>query len=183
MKSQRGAIAAAAALLCALSLSGCVAAVAPGASAMATASQSTAIGAVVPTDSAGNYVKSPDLQATYAPAPQGGCLVTQIVGDPGPRTIASTAAMSQSILVGTFQGFGAARWNTPGGIRPTSAEFRSTSAVLERPVSITGGTTLRGSPTSLRPAGGRGGQLGCDSIVATDTPVLDLGSRYVFFLF
>jgi hypothetical protein len=106
----------------------------------------------------------------------------QLSGDPGPRTIAATTAISQVIVVGTFKGFGTARWNTPGGVRPTSAEFSSTSAVLERPASIAVETMLRGSTALVQNAVVRGGKSGCDSTVA-DTPALHVGSRYVFFLF
>jgi hypothetical protein len=109
-------------------------------------------------------------------------LVADVEAEIGPRTLAAMAGMSPAIVVGTFQGYGTARWNTPGGTRPTSAEFNSTSARLVRPVSVSVQSSVRGAAASVSHAIVRGGQLGCDVSNFSDTPILTVGSRYVFFL-
>ena len=183
MTSHRIALNTAAFLVGCLALAGCVTAGAsPNANSGSTNPQSSDLPAVVATDSAGNYIKSPDLAATHLPIAEGSCFVVHVQATIGPRTVAAMAAMSPDIIVGTFQGFGPSRWNTPDGTRPTSNEFNSTSARLVRSVSIGVQTTVRGAGASASQAIVRGGQLGCDVSSFSDSPSLTVGSRYVFFL-
>jgi hypothetical protein len=91
-------------------------------------------------------------------------------------------AGSPAIVIGTFQGFGTTKWNTPGSRRPTPAEFAKSAAMLVRPVSIKVENILRGSIASIPHAIVRGGQLGCDLITHSDTPNLTVAVRYIFYL-
>lgn len=100
--------------------------------------------------------------------------------DEGPETTPALYGVATDILVGTFVGYGPARWNTPDGVRPTLEEVRATSAVLIRSLDVARTERILGST-----APGRliqvGGTAGCDR-VDLGKPELEPAARYVFFL-
>lgn len=86
------------------------------------------------------------------------------------------------IVAATFDGYGAAVWDTLGGMRPSLAEFEAATASIVRPLHLTPFSTIRGAGVSLAAAQVLGGTIGCDQV--TVDPQLDVtqGSRYVFYL-
>jgi hypothetical protein len=90
--------------------------------------------------------------------------------------------LATTILVGTFDGHDAARWNTPDGHRPTPGELIETSARLHRPLRITVEQTPRGNADDAAHAFDPGGRLDCDLTALAGGRELTAGRRYVFFL-
>lgn len=137
-----------------------------------------------------DYVKIPatDDGIARTPLPAPSCVDMSIVAEQSatPRSMADLAAKSVVVVVGTFGGYGAARWDTPDGERPPAADFLDYSKVpmLERPVSIDAQTTIRPPGPGDLQATVRGGQVGSDRIAITDddTQALIVGNRYLFFI-
>ncbi len=90
--------------------------------------------------------------------------------------------LATAILVGTFKGHDAARWNTPDGHRPTPSELTETSARLHRPLRITVEQAPRGDANDAAHAFDPGGRLDCDLTALAGGRELIAGRRYVFFL-
>jgi hypothetical protein len=146
-----------AALGCIILLAGCTAA--PGAT-------------IAPTDAA-------------APAPGASSTVDciELTAEPGFTldTIESLSRDASVIALGTFEGYGPATWNTPGGQRPSKADVESKPARLVRPMTLAVSADLRGVSMG-HVAIQRGGSIGCDSVeYSGDTDRL-VGQRYVYFL-
>jgi hypothetical protein len=162
-------------IICALAW-GCVA---PGSIDTSSPDSSASL---YPDPTATGFVKPPG-SVIDVPVPDPSCFVMDVSADQIiPRTIHNMAAMSSAVVVGTFQGYGAARWNTPSGMRPSAADFQATPARLVRPLTIGVQSSVRALKTGAIHAVVRGGSLGCDQISYSDTPSLTQGSRYVFFL-
>jgi hypothetical protein len=89
--------------------------------------------------------------------------------------------LATSILVGTFDGHDAPRWNTPDGHRPTPSELMETSARLHRPLRITVEQAIRGESEDASHAFDPGGRLDCDLTAIAGGRELTPGGRYVFF--
>lgn len=108
----------------------------------------------------------------------------EVVAQPSQEapSIEHLTRIASSILVGTFEGHDAARWNTPDGHRPTPSELMETSARLHRPLRITVERAISGEPDDAGHAFDPGGRLDCDLTALAGGRELTLGRRYVFFL-
>ena len=163
-------------IVCALAY-GCVAA--PGSKDTGSPDSSASLNA----DPAATGFVKPSGSVIDVPVPSPSCFLMDVSGDQIiPRTVHNMAAMSSAVVVGTFQGYGAAHWNTPNGMRPSAAEFQATPARIVRSVTIGVQSSVRALKTGAIHAVVRGGSLGCDQISYSDTPSLTQGSRYIFFL-
>jgi hypothetical protein len=105
-----------------------------------------------------------------------------VATNPIPQTIENMAKISSVILAGTFNGYGAAHWNTPDGSRPIAKSFRETSARLVRPLAFALDAPVRGDNVAGQHALQLGGALGCDRVSYSDQLLLQAGVRYVYFL-
>jgi hypothetical protein len=111
-----------------------------------------------------------------------GCYEVVAIPSAGPPSIERLTGLAAAILVGTFEGHDAARWNTPDGHRPTPSELMETSARLHRPLHITVEQAIRGEPDDAGHAFDPGGRLDCDLTAIAGGRELTLGRRYVFLL-
>jgi hypothetical protein len=134
--------------------------------------------AEVPTDSAGNYMKSPDLAHTpVPPGPLPSCIDLPSPQATGARvTVSALASDAAVIVVGEFEGYGAARWDNPERSRPIGWYV---DALIVRPTTIRIERLIRGDAAAVAHEVSWGGQIGCDRIAYSE---LSAGSRYVFFL-
>jgi hypothetical protein len=119
---------------------------------------------------------------TSYPIPASNCIVQTSVVDSAPNTMENVAGFSSAVVIGTFDGYGEAAWNTQDGKRPTNYPEVDIGVLIYRPVGITPDTVLRGSPASGVNARVVGGQVGRDSAHYSDEPILQVGGRYVFFV-
>ena len=85
------------------------------------------------------------------------------------------------VVKGTFQGYGAAFWNTPDGHRPTWDEVGA-GARLVTPLSIAVESTIRSDPQNSGEIVERGGASGCDSMVYSDVQAIPKGATNLFFI-
>jgi hypothetical protein len=125
---------------------------------------------------------NPQRPATNAIAPDGVDCLTMAVETGSVGSIASLRRDATSVVVGTFGGYGNARWTTPDGHRPTREEFQSGPARLVRPLGIGVNGQIKGARTAAARAVQRGGTTGCDSVTYGNELALHEGQRYVFFL-
>ncbi len=116
------------------------------------------------------------------PAASQDCYQIGVEASQAPKAIADLRKDATDILVGVFQGYGEARWNTPDGKRPTPKEVQETTARLNRPMSIDFKEEVRGAETASEHAIARGGSLGCDSVTYSDDVPLVVGQSYLFFM-
>lgn len=125
------------------------------------------------------FLKTPG--ATMAPRQEDKCIAVQVATDFTPFTVKSVAAVSLMVVKGTFQGYGAAFWNTPDGHRPTWDEVDA-GARLVTPLSIAVESTIRSDSDSRRQIVERGGSSGCDSMVYSDVQAIPKGATNLFFI-
>lgn len=96
-------------------------------------------------------------------------------------TIEQDARASSAVVVGTVVGIGKAQWNTPDG-RPPQRPDVDASRVL-RLLRIEVETVVKGTAPAVATIWIPGGMIGCDRFHMGGFPsVVDVGSRYVFFL-
>lgn len=144
------------------------------------------IAACVPgqTHSGAPATSSPVVEVPFdsrGPVPSGCYEVVAMPSQEAP-TVGHLDDLATTILVGTFDGHDAARWNTPDGHRPTPSELIETSARLHRPLRITFEQTARGNAGDAAHAFDPGGRLDCDLTALAGGRELTAGRRYVFFL-
>ena len=87
---------------------------------------------------------------------------------------------AETVIVGTFEGYDDAAWNTPDGERPTRDGFGN-GARLVTPLRIEVQRALRGDPATASKAVEAGGVSGCDVVDYGPTHVR-VGGQYVFML-
>jgi hypothetical protein len=133
-----------------------------------------------PVDEPSATALAPRASASLAARPSADCIQARVIRDLTAMTVENMTATARVIAVGTFDGYRATRWNTPDASRPRSARD---GAILERPMDITVTRLLRGEPAAFTNAVHGGGELGCDYIVYSDGRALEVGARYVVFLF
>jgi hypothetical protein len=119
---------------------------------------------------------------TSYPSPGSKCISNNTVVTTADPTMTNLARFSTGVVIGTFNGFGDAEWNTPSGLAPVTAAEKSLSVWIFRPIKITPSSALRGDPSIVVNARIKGGNVGCDSAHYSDEPVLKDGASYVFFL-
>ena len=108
------------------------------------------------------------------------CIHTMVTGEPLSRDIATMATISPFVVVGVFNGTGAAFWSSPGGSPPTT-DRASQSLILFTSISITVDGVIRGSSAEANHTATYGGALGCSSVVYDNAVSLVPGTRYLFF--
>lgn len=155
---------------------------APGAASDNPASASPA--AVGATTADATYPKTlTEVPASEGPLPEASCYNHTVSMQMIRQSVPAMVHLSSVVAVGTFAGFGPARWNTLDGHRPSHAELLAGKpASLDRPLMIADATMLRGRPDALTGALVRGGTSGCDTMRYSFTPELQSGTRYVYFL-
>ena len=89
--------------------------------------------------------------------------------------------LATEIVLGTFDGYGPSRWNTPDGHRPSKLEAQEKPATLIRALLFTPIEQFVGAGSSLERAMVPGGVSGCDRM-SFDVDPLTVGRRYIFFL-
>jgi len=88
--------------------------------------------------------------------------------------------VSSTVLVGTFQGYEKARWNTGSGDRPTGSE--NLGILIVRPTNIEASKALRGDIAFAQDTVVPGGEVGCSRQTFSSDPILIEGQAYVLFL-
>ncbi len=110
------------------------------------------------------------------------CISTNTIVSSVDPTMANLAQFSNAVVIGTFDGYGEAQWNTKGASAPATASERRLGVWIYRPIKISPTVVLRGSAAAVVNARVKGGMVGCDSAYYSDTPVLKQGATYVFFV-
>ncbi len=119
---------------------------------------------------------------TSYPSPGSSCITQTSVVNAVESTMENLAKFSTAVVVGTFDGYGSAQWNTPNGERVATDADKRLGVWIYRPIKITPKSALRGVPSSVVGARVEGGAIGCDSNRFSNEPVLKEGGSYVFFL-
>ena len=125
------------------------------------------------------FLKAPG--PTMAPRQADKCIAISIPTDFTPMTVKSIATASALVVKGTFQGYGAAIWNTPDGHRATWDEVGA-GARLVTPLSIAVDSTIRGDSDNRSQIVQRGGTSGCDSMIYSDVQDIPKGASNLFFV-
>lgn len=122
------------------------------------------------------------LDPTSPPEPlTGRCESYSTIFDRLITTIEQDARASPAVVVGTVTGIGHAQWNTPDG-RPPQRPDIDASRVL-RLLRVGVETVVKGSAPTVVRLWIPGGVIGCNRFGMGGFPsVVDVGSRYVFFL-
>jgi hypothetical protein len=108
------------------------------------------------------------------------CLSRSHAVDTVPATIQSVAQVAPTVVVGTFEGYGDAQWNSPTGARPGPDDGGVT--LIYRSVKLTPTAILRGSMADASNVFVPGGDIGCNHETFDSDPSLEVGTDYVFFL-
>lgn len=114
------------------------------------------------------------------PTPTPECLVRSAAVNAIEPTTENLALVIPNVLVGTFDGYGKARWNTESGERPTGSE--DLGILIVRPVKLTADDALRGDVASAVNTVVLGGEVGCSHETFSSEPTLKEGQTYVLFL-
>lgn len=135
-----------------------------------------------PGASDGKVAPSDAVPPTSYPSPGSSCITERSEVNAVESTVENLAKFSTGVIVGTFDGYGTAQWNTPTGEQVATDADRRLGVWIYRPIKITPTKALRGDPSMVVGARVAGGEIGCNSDRYSDEPVLKEGASYAFFL-
>ncbi len=125
----------------------------------------------------------PSLDGAVSPSTKTDCLNQIVTSERVPSTISNVASFSSTIVLGTFLGYGDARWNTRDGNPPVVSDPHKLPEILiYSPVKIAVDSSLRGDAAATATARVLGGQVGCNAQRWQAAPALAVGTKYVFFV-